>query len=32
MNASVQAFYNVEHPDIAPDWSFRAQLQFLFPK
>ena len=32
INASVQSFYNVEHPEIAPDWIFRAQLQFLFPK
>jgi len=32
INASAQAFYNVERPDIAPDWTFRAQLQFLFPK
>lgn len=32
MNASVQSFYNVEHPDIAPDWTLRFQLQFLFPK
>ena len=32
MNASVQSFYHIEHPDNGPDWSFRAQLQFLFPK
>lgn len=32
MNASVQSFYNAEHPDNGPDWSVRAQLQFLFPK
>lgn len=32
MNAFVQAFYNVEHPEFGPDWSLRLQLQFLFPK
>ncbi len=32
MNASVQAFYNVEKPDFGADWQLRLQLQFLFPK
>ena len=32
MNASAQAFYNVESPQYGPDWSLRLQLQFLFPK
>jgi len=32
MNASVQAFYNVEKPEAVADWSLRLQLQFLFPK
>ena len=32
MNASVQAFYNVEKPGPVADWSLRMQLQFLFPK
>jgi hypothetical protein len=33
INASVQAFYNVETPDVAgPDWTLRFQLQFLFPR
>ena len=32
MNASVQAFYNVEKPDNGPDWTLRLQVQFLFPK
>lgn len=32
MNASVQAFYNVEKPGAVADWSLRLQLQFLFPK
>ena len=31
MNASVQAFYNVETPDNGADWQLRLQLQFLFP-
>ncbi|MGE3292416.1 MAG: neuromedin U [Geminicoccaceae bacterium] len=32
MNASAQAFYNVESPRYGPDWSIRLQLQLLFPK
>ena len=32
MNAQAQAFYNVEKPDNAADWTLRVQLQFLFPK
>jgi len=32
MNASAQAFYNVEKPEAAADWSLRLQFQFLFPK
>jgi hypothetical protein len=32
LNAQVQAFYNVEKPEHAPDWQLRLQLQFLFPK
>lgn len=32
INTSLQAFYNVEHPDPAADWSGRFQFQFLFPK
>ena len=32
MNGQVQAFYNVEKPDLGPDWTLRLQLQFLFPK
>jgi hypothetical protein len=31
MNASVQAFYNVEQTVNDGDWSLRLQLQFLFP-
>ena len=31
MNASVQAFYNVEQTVTAADWSLGLQLQFLFP-
>ena len=30
MNAQVQAFYNVEHPDLGPEWTLRLQLQFIF--
>ena len=32
MNASAQAFYNVEKPEAVADWSLRLQFQFLFPK
>lgn len=32
INAQAQAFYNVEHPELGPDWAIRFQLQFLFPK
>jgi opacity protein-like surface antigen len=31
-NASVQAFYNVVHPDGAANWQFRANLALLFPR
>ena len=31
MKVSVQAFDNVVHPDGSSDWSFRFQVQFLFP-
>ncbi len=32
LNATLQGYYNVVSPRIGPDWSVRAQLQFLFPK
>ena len=32
LNAQVQGFYNVEHPQFGPEWIMRFQLQFLFPK
>ncbi|MHC4932737.1 MAG: neuromedin U [Planctomycetota bacterium] len=32
VNLQVQAFYNVEHPTVGPDWSIRFQIAFLFPK
>ena len=32
VNAQLSAYYNVVRPDNAPDWQFRAQVQFLFPK
>ncbi|MFA9408629.1 MAG: hypothetical protein ACERKJ_07310, partial [Candidatus Dadabacteria bacterium] len=32
INAQSQAFYNVEHPDSGPEWQFRLQIQFLFPR
>lgn len=32
MNTKLEAYYNVEKPDGAPDWSFYWTLQFLFPR
>ena len=32
MNAQAQAFYYADAPRLGPDWAFRFQLQFLFPK
>ncbi|ADJ27788.1 hypothetical protein [Nitrosococcus watsonii] len=32
LNASVQAYYNVERPKFAPEWTLRLQLNLLFPK
>jgi hypothetical protein len=32
MNARVEAYYNIEKPDSAPDWQWGFTIQFLFPK
>jgi hypothetical protein len=32
VNTSLQAYYNVEHPDDGPEWQLRFQVQFLFPR
>ena len=32
VNLQVAAYYNIEHPDQAPRWNLRAQVQFLFPR
>ena len=32
INTQLQAYYNVERPDLSADWQLRFQLQFLFPK
>jgi hypothetical protein len=32
MNTKLEAYYNVEKPDGAPDWAFSWTLQFLFPR
>jgi hypothetical protein len=32
VNASLQAYYNVEKPEFGPDWSLRFAVSFLFPK
>ena len=32
MNTKLEAYYNVEKPEGAPDWSLNFTLQFLFPR
>ncbi len=32
INSRLEAYYNVEKPDGAPDWNFQFTWQFLFPK
>ncbi len=32
VNTQLQAFYNVDKPRGAADWTLRFQLQFLLPK
>ena len=32
INFNTQAFYNAVKPDFGPDWQWRVQLQFMFPK
>jgi hypothetical protein len=32
LNATLQAYYNVEAPEFGPDWSLRFAISFLFPK
>ncbi len=32
VNFRTQVYYNVEKPDLGPEWTLRLQLQFLFPK
>jgi len=32
MNTKIEAYYNVEKPQGAPDWSMNWTLQFLFPR
>jgi hypothetical protein len=32
VNTSLQAYYNVVHPDYGANWQLRAQVQFMFPK
>jgi hypothetical protein len=32
INTRAGAFYNVEKPDGAPDWTIKFTLSFLFPK
>ena len=31
-NTKLEAYYNVEKPNGAPDWSLNWTLQFLFPR
>ncbi len=32
INATLQAYWNVETPENGPDWTLRTQFQLLFPK
>ena len=32
INLRTEAYYNVERPEVAPDWSMSLTIQFLFPK
>jgi len=32
INSGLEAYYNVERPDGAPDYSINFTWQFLFPK
>jgi len=32
INVRTEAYYNVEKPDLAPDWHWGFTIQFLFPK
>jgi len=32
MNGQISAYYNVEKPELGPNWQLRLQLQLLFPK
>lgn len=32
VNSQAAFYYNVEHPEVGPEWQARVQLQLLFPK
>jgi hypothetical protein len=32
VNTQVAFYFNVEHPEVGPEWQTRVQFQFLFPK
>jgi hypothetical protein len=32
INSRLEAYYNVERPDGAPEWNMAFTIQFLFPK
>ena len=32
INSRLEAYYNIESPDAAPDWTVAFTFQFLFPK
>ena len=32
VNTTLQAYYNIVHPDNGANWQLRAQVQFMFPK
>lgn len=32
VNTQISAYHNVEKPEYGPDWQYRLQVQFMFPK
>jgi hypothetical protein len=32
INSRLEAYYNIESPDVAPDWTVAFTFQFLFPE
>ena len=32
INTQLSAYHNMETPQYGPDWQYRVQVQFMFPK